>query len=283
MAERMCVSTMLTMPERYRVDAVGTDTCDLVHRDTIDEVLRDVRSRRAGAVVLSVARCEHPEAARIECRVSSLVRDFPRVTALALLGELSGDAPSTMLLLGRSGIRTIVDVRRPDGWRALRNALSVRSVAGDITSRALAQLMSDLCSAPPDCRQFFIPLFNSTEPVTTVAQLARMLAVLPSTLISRFGRASLPSPKTYLSWARLVRAAALLENPGVSASAVATALEFSSPQGFGRHVRLRLNLTLSTFRRLYTGADMLARFRQELVLDHLSKLTVFRPLNHRDR
>jgi AraC-like DNA-binding protein len=278
MAERMFVSTMLTVPERYRVDAVGADAYDLVHRDTIDEVLRDVRDQRARAIVLSVARCERPEVARIECRVAGIVRDYPRVTAVALLSEFTGEAPSTMLLLGRCGIRTIVDARRPEGWRVLRDALAARRVTGDITSCALAQLMGDLGSAPPDCRQFFVPLFNSGEPVTTVAQLARTLAVLPSTLISRFCRARLPSPKTYLSWARLIRAAALLENPGVSASAVATALEYSSPQGFSRHVRLRLNLTLTAFRRHYTGAGMFARFRQELVLDHLSKLMRFRPL-----
>jgi len=276
----MLVSTMLTGPERSRVDAAGADVYEVVHRNSLDEVLGDVRERRARAVVLSVACCQPPDVAGIEGRIARIVRDFPLVTALALVSETSGVVPSAMLLLGRSGIRTVVDARRPDGWRTLREALIERSAAPpDIVTAAITQLGADLSDASSDCRQFFFALFTVNETVSRVEQLAQGLAVPPSTLISRFARAGLPSPKIYLSWARFVRAAGLLEDPGVSFSAAATALEYSSPQAFSRTLWLRLRVTVPTFRRDYNGPGMLDRFRRELVLGHLTRLRVLRPVD----
>jgi AraC-like DNA-binding protein len=277
--DRLLVSTMLTGAERCRVDAVGMDAYEVVHRDSIDEVVGDVRARRARAVVLSVACYQPGNATRIEGRIASIVRDFPRVTTLALLTEASGLAPSAMLSLGRSGIRTVVDARRPEGWRMLRQVLAEHSdVASDIVSAAIAQLAVDLSDATADCRRFFVTLFSANETVTRVDQLGQIFAVLPSTLISRFVRRGLPSPKLYLSWARLVRAASLLEDPGISISAAATALEYSSPQAFTRHLQLQLGITVSAFRRDYKGPTMLRRFREELVLGYLPKLSGFRPI-----
>jgi AraC-like DNA-binding protein len=98
------------------------------------------------------------------------------------------------------------------------------------------------------------------------------------TLMSRFFRARLPAPKRYLSSSRLVRAARLLENEGLSVANVADHLDYSSPQSFGRHVRAQLGLTASEFRRRFDGEGMLHRFREELVLPHLSRLRTFSPL-----
>jgi len=103
--------------------------------------------------------------------------------------------------------------------------------------------------------------------------------VLPSTLISRFARGRLPSPTIYLSWARLVRAAALLEDRGVSLSATVGRLEYSSPQAFSRHLRLRLGIGVSAFRRQYSGSVMLERFRRDLVTEQMIRLRDFRPLD----
>src|SRR5215469_771487 len=97
----MLVSTMLTDPERRRVDAVGMGAYELAHRDSIDEVMTDVRGRHAGAVVISVACCRSSDTPRIEGRLVSIVRDFPRVTALGLLSDAGDVTPSGMLLLGR--------------------------------------------------------------------------------------------------------------------------------------------------------------------------------------
>jgi methylphosphotriester-DNA--protein-cysteine methyltransferase len=114
--------------------------------------------------------------------------------------------------------------------------------------------------------------------VSTVRVLARMLGVLPSTMMSRFFRAQLPGPKRYLAMARLVRAAHLLENKGFAIMNVADHLEYSSSQCFGRHIYTLLGMCAGDFRREYNGASMLTRFRKELILPYRATLRQLRPL-----
>jgi AraC-like DNA-binding protein len=266
------VSTMLTADERLRVDAAGHGLYWTMHRDSLDDVIRDVKERGASAVVVSVARCTQRDAAR----VATMVREFPRVPAVALLTEMEPGTPQAVLSLGRSGVQTLVDARGPAGWRQLREALS-NDAGADITRAALAQLAADLAGAPETCRRFFEALFACPACVSTVRQLACYFDVLPSTLMSRFFRARLPAPKRYLAAARLVRAARLFESGGLSVANVADALEYSSPQSFGRHVRTTLGVTASEFRRRYDGEGMLDRFRRELVTPYAAVLRTFSP------
>ena len=269
------VSTVLTPAERVRVDAAGAGLYQSIHRDSMDDVLRDVREARASAVVVSVSYCDHASAER----VASVVREFPRVPTLALLSELGPRTPHTLLSLGSNGVRRLIDVRDAAGWRLLRSALS--DECGDATQRlALGQLARDLDGASHDCWRFFEAVFLSGVHVTTVRRLADQLGILPSTLMSRFFRAQLPPPKRYLAMARLVRAAHLFENRGFSIANVANHLEYSSPQSFGRHVRTVLGLTAVEFRDRYDGAGMFDRFRHELVLPHLATLRALSPLTY---
>src|SRR5688572_12325464 len=93
------VSTMLTPDERMRVDAAGLGLYRAMHRETIEDVIRDVRERGASAVVMSVACC----GARELPRLARMVREFPRVPAVALLTDAAGSAaasPHTVLGLG---------------------------------------------------------------------------------------------------------------------------------------------------------------------------------------
>ena len=267
------VTTILTPAERARVDAAGEGLYTAFHRDSIDDVIRDVKERRASAVLVSVTRCSHRDASR----VALLVREFPRVPTVALLTELETAVPSAVLTLGRSGVQTLVDVREPAGWRRLRDVL-LDDQSRDINRLALAQLSGDLIGAHPDCWRFFEALFQPPGSVVTVRSLSRYLGVVPSTLMSRFFRAKLPAPKRYLATARLVRAAQLFENPGLSVANVANRLDYSSPQSFGRHIRGLLRMTAVEFRQTYDGEGMLQRFREELVLPHRAILRTFVPL-----
>lgn len=268
------IATLLTPAERTRVDAAGEGLYQTVHRDSVDDVLRDLRDRRACAVLVSVARC----GARDAARVATVVREFPRVPTVALLSQLEQATPHLVLSLGRCGVERLVDVRQPAGWRELREVLA-REQEDAFTRLALDVLGRDLAGAPADCHRFFALLFRGLTGVPTVRALARRLAVVPSTLMSRFFRAGLPAPKRYLAMARLVRAARLFESPGLSVAAVANTLEYSSPQSFGRHVRTVLRLTAVQFRDQYDGAGMLHRFRAELVLPFLPSLRQFNPLH----
>jgi AraC-like DNA-binding protein len=265
---------MLTPAERLRVDAAGEGSYDTVHRDTVAEMIQDLKANRVSAVLLSVSRCDRLARAG----VATLVREFPRVPTIALLTQHDHSTPRAMLSLGSTGVAQLVDVREAKGWCELRNYL-VASHGEDIKRLSLGQLAMDLSSAPADCWRFFEALFLPINQVRTVRALSVHLAVSPSTLMSRFFRARLPAPKQYLAIAQLIRAAQVLENPGLSIANAANQLDCSSPQAFGRHVRRLMKLTPVEFRRRYDGAGMLEYFRRTLVLPYVEVLCAFHPIS----
>lgn len=267
------VSTMVEPGERQRVDAAGAGLYRTIHRNSIAEVLCDLKERRISAVIVSVGRCVREEPAQ----VAAVVRAFPRIPTLALLSGAGDTSAETVLSLGNCGIRTLIDVRKPEGWSRLR-ALLGREATRDADRLVLAVLREDLRDVPDDCWRFFEALFSPEFRVSTVRQLALRLNVLPSTLMSRFFRARLPAPKRYLACARLIRAARLFENPGLSISDVANHLDYSSPQSFGRHVRTVLGITAGEFRCTYDGERMLDRFRRELIQPNVVLLRGLHPL-----
>jgi AraC-like DNA-binding protein len=267
------VATILDPAERARVDAIGAGLYRTIHRDSVKQVMGDLKERRISAVLVSVARCVREE----PLHVATVVRDFPRVPTLALLSGASDPNMDAVLALGNCGIRTLVDLRHPIGWQRLRDLLGVETT-GDVERAVIGALRTDLAGVPEDCWRFFEALFLPERRVCTVRQLAHVLNVLPSTLMSRFFRARLPAPKRYLSFSRLIRAARLFENPGLSVADVSNHLDYSSPQSFGRHVRTYLRMTAGEFRRSYDGERMLLRFRHELILPQVGKLLLLRPL-----
>lgn len=268
------IATMLTPNERIRVDAAGEGSYRALHRDSVAELVQDLKTNRVSAVLVSVTRCDQ----RARAGVAALVREFPRVPTVALLTQLDRSTPHAMLSLGSTGVRQLVDVREAEGWRELRNYL-MSSRGEDIQRQALGHLAMDLSGVPQDCWRFFEALFLSPPRVSTVRALAKRLDVLPSTLMSRFFRAKVPAPKQYLACARLVRAARLFENPGFSVANVANHLDYSSPQSFGRHVRTVMHLTAVEFRERYDGEGMIEHFRQSLVAPHIERLRQLRPLS----
>jgi AraC-like DNA-binding protein len=270
------VSTVLTPSERLRVDAAGEGLYTALHRESVEDVIRDLKERGASAVIVSVSRLSRRETVS---RVARMVREFPRIPAVALLTQIEPQTAQTVLTLGHSGVHRLIDVRHPSGWNELRTVLTADRVGG-IQRLALSNLTTDLAGAPVDCWQFFEALFGCAAHVSTVRLLSRQLDVLPSTLMSRFFRASLPAPKRYLTMARLTRAASMFENAGLSVANVANHLDYSSPQSFGRHVRTVLGVTAVEFRQRYDGEGMLHRFREEMVIPHLPTLRRFRPLTN---
>jgi AraC-like DNA-binding protein len=267
------ITTLLTPNERARVDAAGEGCFVTLHRESVEEVLHDLRARRASAVLVSVTRYATVDAPP----VARLVREFPRVPALALLTASEPSSSHAVLALGQQGVRALVDVRNPVGWRELRRLITAER-SETIERLSVLRIAGDLAGAPEDCLRFFDALFSSPASVTTVCRLARRLGVLPSTLMSRFFRCRLPAPKQYLAMARLIRAARLFENPGFSVAQVANALEYSSPQSFSRHVHGLMHCTAVEFRQQFSGERMLETMRAELIMPHLHELQRFHPL-----
>ena len=156
--------------------------------------------------------------------------------------------------------RTLDPRRQPDGF--MRTALT--TVLADVGGQQVPSARF-FCAA-------FAPRTRSAK------QLAAALGVHPSTLMSRFYRAGLPSPKTYVTHVRLLWAAHLGESPALSIGDIADRLEASSPHSFGRTVRLVLALTPTDFRRRYNGPAMLDRFRDQLIAPYRDKLRTLDPV-----
>lgn len=248
------VAAVLLPGERQRVDAAGSGCFAVLHRDSIPDAVRVVRERSVDAVLVSVHRCglDQMEA------VGNLVRDFPGIPTVALFSQHDPGSPETLLRLGASGVRQVVDVTSPAGWGRLR--LVVGQPATRAVSRIQAPILRSLDEAPPDARLFLEAVIRLAPDTPTVTALAERLFVRPSTLMSRFARAGLPSPKNYLSAVRLLHAAHLFEISGLSVADVAYRLEYSSPQSFGRHLRAMLGVTALEFRRRFPFPVALERF-----------------------
>jgi AraC-like DNA-binding protein len=266
------IATVLLPIERARVDAAGSGCFALLHRDSIPDAVRMVRERPVDAVLLSVHRCG-PEQVEV---VSHLVREFPGIPTVALLSQHDPTATEMLLRLGASGVRQVVDVTSPAGWNRLRQ------VVGQPATRAVARIqgpiLDALSEAPADTRLFMEALIRLAPDTPTVTNLSQRLYVRPSTLMSRFARAGLPSPKNYLAAVRLLHASYLFESTGLSVADVSYRLEYSSPQSFGRHLRAMLGITALEFRKRFPFPAALQRFVELMVLPYEDIWRMFHPL-----
>ena len=260
------VLTVLEPEERVRVDAAGAGLYRAIHKESVADALEDLKRQRVSAVLLSVLRCSRDG----DRRMATMVREFPSVPTLALLGAAPASAEA-LLQLGNAGVTTLVDVRQPAGWSRLRQLLAAQG-GQEVDRRALEAIVQELGTMTPGGWRFFEALFVACERVGTVRELALRMGLLPSTLMSRFFRAHLPSPKRYLAYARLLRAARLFEDRGHSVADVANALDYSSPQSFSRHVRTVLGISAGEFRGGFDAARLLERLLDELVRPHRGAL-----------
>jgi AraC-like DNA-binding protein len=266
------VAAVLLPGERPRVDAAGNGCFAVVHRDSVPDAVRTVRERTVDAVLVSVHRCP-PE--QVEA-VSHLVREFPGIPTVALVSQHDPGATEMLLRLGASGVRQVVDVTSPAGWNRLR--LVVGQPATRAVARIQAPILAALGDAPPDARLFLEALIRLAPETSTVTALAERLFVRPSTMMSRFARAGLPSPKNYLAAVRLLHAAYLFQAAGLSVADVAYRLEYSSPQSFGRHLRAMLGITAVEFRRRFPFAVAQERFVELMIEPYREVWRTFHPV-----
>ena len=266
------VATVLHPLERPRLDAAAAGRFRPVHAETVREAIRVVRERSVRAVLLSP---RHVTVGQMG-GVASLVKGFPGVPALAVVSRHDTTASERLLDLGACGVRRMVDLSGHEGWHELRAV--VADPASPLGSSILSSTMTALDGVTADSRRFFEVLVRVAPGVPTVRELARRLGVQPSTFMSRFFRARVPSPKRYLAAVRLVYAAGLLESSGLSIADVAYRLEYSSPQSFGRHVRSALGVTAAEYRRRYPFSVALNDFIVRLIVPHCSSFRRFCPL-----
>ena len=270
------VAAVLRPEERTRVEAAGSGWFSLVHGETIPDAIRSVRERPVDAVLLSVHRCREGQLDAL----GRLVRGFPGIPTVALVSRHDAEGSEALLHLGASGVRQVVDVTGPEGWHRLRQILG-QPVTRDV-ARIQQPVLIALGEVPPDTRLFFEALIRLAPDIPTARQLAERLGVRSTTMMSRFVRAGLPSPKSYLAAMRLVHAALFFERPGYTVADVAYRLDYSSPQSFGRHVRALLGITSSELRRRFPFERAVERFVALMVEPYLETWRGFRPLVRKD-
>jgi AraC-like DNA-binding protein len=269
---KMTIAAVVSSVERAGLEAAGAGCFAVVHRTTLPEALRVVRERPVDALIFSIHECCRQE---IE-QVDSLVRRFPDIPTVALVTRPDPAASELLLRLGASGIRHVVDVTNPTGWARLRHLLL--APVSRPAARIMARVFGVLTDLPADTR-LFLELVIRLAPSTPVARrLATHARMRPSTLMSRFARSGLPSPKTYVAAVRLLYAAQLFESEGLSVSDVAYRLDCSSPQSFGRHLRAMLGITPGEFRRRFGFERAMSRFMALLIEPYVDQWRNFHPL-----
>ena len=274
-ADRPTVVAVVTELERSSLEAASIGCFSVLHRSSVPEVVRAVRERAVDAVLLSVQQCGKERADQVD----ELIRSFPGVPTLALVSRHDPQTVETLLRFGATGVRQVVDVTEPAGWKRLRQLVAEPATRG--AARILAPLLDALPTLPPDARLFLEILVRLAPEVAAVRTIARRMQVKPSTLMSRFVRAGLPSPKSYLSGIRLLYAAQYFEGGGRSVSDVAYRLECSSPQSFGRSLRAMLGITPGEFRLRFPFPTALERFLEHLVVPYRASWVSFHPIKGR--
>ena len=276
------VATWLTSRERIQVDTAKPDAVRTRHRSNVRGLRDDIETGEAAAAIVSTALVQPTEAREL----GALIRACPESPIIALVSDADeAQALAAALLLGRAGVNCLIDCRQPDGWQMLRNAMSADRVRDSFMQDAIRIILGDLGAnegeCPDGCVRFFATIF---EPRANSAKtIAARLGVLPSTLMSRFFRAGLPSPKRYATFARLVWAAHFVEKTDASYRAIAYRLGASSPQSFGRTLRAFIGMTATEFRDAFTGRAMLDDFRARLIAPYVDTLCGFDPLSEPTR
>ena len=268
------VATLLAIGERPRVTMAAQGAFLARHAATLHELATLLRDETVAALLLSVAHIDTTQLPQL----TRLLRAFPRVPKVAVLLDPPQHLHSALLTMGHLGARAMVDVRTATGWRDLRRLITrtdTQGIEALATERLNAALPAD---TPDEARTVLGSLFRLPTHVSTVRDVANGLGVGATTFTSRFARAQLPPPRDYLAYARLVRVAHLLENPGCSISQAAHRLEYSSPHSFSRHLRFVLGISPGNFRRDYTASAMLDRFVRDLVMPYREQLRTFHPL-----
>lgn len=268
------VATVLEPAVRTRLDAAVHGSFATVHVETLPDVIRAVRERPVHAVLLSPHVVQREQLRDVD----ELVRGFPGIPTVAVVTTHDPASSERLLELGACGVRQMVDLSVREGWQRLRDL--VAEPVSPIAALILGAVMPAVGDVPPDCRRFLELLARRSPRLTSVRSLARRFRVRPSTFMSRFFRAGLPSPKRYLAATRLIHAAALLEVDRLSIADVAYRLDYSSPQSFGRHVRAVAGMTAGEFRRRYTVATAVADYVMRLIVPFRAALRTFHPLDH---
>src|SRR5881394_3301269 len=175
---------------------------------------------------------------------------------------LSGDARSQEIerlrALGQRGIQHVVFANYDDHPTRLREVLS-QEEARSSSRQLLDQLADAFAPLPSELRWVLEEALRAPGQVQTVSQVAVRARVDRRTCERWFTRVGLPSPRHFLSAARVLYAHRLLQDPGFTIEDVAKRLGYAQTKTLQLHARAYLGLTAGEMRLSLSPDEALAR------------------------
>ena len=172
-----------------------------------------------------------------------LKRRFPRLGTVAYV-DVTVERSRDLFDAGRAGMDALIVANVDD------DALSIAAILEQAEARGVAGLLrSTLETLRPTVRDAVLLAVTRAHEHLTPDDLARRLSLSRRVLAKHLEHASLPSPQRLITWARLLVAANLLEDPERSADNIALALHFPSGSAFRNTCQRYLRATPSDIRR----------------------------------
>lgn len=235
---------------------------------TWDEVLEAIRSQPVELAVVDPLMSGDARSQEIE-RLRVLFPSLP----LILYTTLTPQTASVLLALGQRGIQHVVFANYDDHPSRLREVLG-REEARSSSRQLLDQLAQALAPLPSELRWVLEEALRSPGEVQTVGQVAARARVDRRTCERWFTRVGLPSPRHFLSAARVLYAHRLLQDPGFTIEDVAERLGYAQTKTLQLHARAYLGLTAGEMRLSLDSGEALARVVHRFLTPQHSKVSV---------
>ena len=235
---------------------------------TWDEVLEAIRSQPVELAVVDPLMSGDARSQEIE-RLRVLFPSLPLILYTTLTPQTAG----VLLALGQRGIQHVVFANYDDHPSRLREVLG-QEEARSSSRQLLDQLAQALAPLPSELRWVLEEALRSPGEVQTVGQVAARARVDRRTCERWFTRVGLPSPRHFLSAARVLYAHRLLQDPGFTIEDVAQRLGYAQTKTLQLHARAYLGLTAGEMRLSLDSGEALARVAQRFLTPQQAKASV---------
>jgi AraC-like DNA-binding protein len=226
----------------FRLRRATAETFTFVHAPTWSDALTAIRARPVEVAVVDPLLSGDARTQEIE-RLRLLFPSLPLILYTSLTPQLA----AVLLGLGQRGIRHVVFARFDDHPGRLRQVLEAEA-AGATSRQLLEQLAGHLAPLPTELRWVLEETLRAPGQVQTVQDLAHRARVDRRTCERWFSRVGLPSPRQFLSAARVLYAHRLLQDPGFTVEDVAERLGYMQVKTLQQHARTYLGLTAGEMR-----------------------------------
>lgn len=174
--------------------------------------------------------------------VRSLRANHPQLP-ITLYAHVRPGVSAAILDLVRAGAHHFVLAGVDDDrLLGLTTTAARSSVRDDVLDRAEALHL------PADVLKILRQFLDAAERPLAVRDAAATLGVSRRTLLNRLAHEGVPGPRELAAWCRLVVAARLLDDPGLTVEYVANALEFPSGNALRNLLLRRLGVPLAALR-----------------------------------